>query len=149
MDPQSRPRQDYTCAPRSGSRNRPRANYELCQELLEPCSKTPQELGSAREYLVPLDTRGGRQSNSLRRIGTRDAHGHVHTEPRPSGRGHNLVIMLNWLVVGVGDITTKRVIPAILAETRSKLIGIVTRDPRKAEAYGVPSWSRLDDALVE
>jgi 1,5-anhydro-D-fructose reductase (1,5-anhydro-D-mannitol-forming) len=57
--------------------------------------------------------------------------------------------MLNWLVVGVGDITTKRVIPAILAETRSKLIGIVTRDPRKAEAYGVPSWSRLDDALVE
>jgi predicted dehydrogenase len=61
----------------------------------------------------------------------------------------NLEIMLNWLVVGVGDITTKRVLPAILAEPRSTLTGIVTRDPGKAESYGVPSWSRIEDALAE
>ena len=57
--------------------------------------------------------------------------------------------MLKWLVIGVGDITTKRVLPAILAEKRSKLAGIVTRDPRKAEAYGVPGWTDLPRALAE
>jgi 1,5-anhydro-D-fructose reductase (1,5-anhydro-D-mannitol-forming) len=55
--------------------------------------------------------------------------------------------MLNWLVIGIGDITTKRVLPAILAEPQSKLIGIVTRDPRKAESYGVPAWHTIEDAL--
>src|SRR3984957_10585961 len=57
--------------------------------------------------------------------------------------------MLRWLVIGIGDITTKRVLPAILAEPRSKLVGIVTRDSRKAEPYGVPAWSNLEDALAE
>jgi len=57
--------------------------------------------------------------------------------------------MLNWLVIGIGDITTKRVLPAILAEPRSNLTGIVTRDPRKAEFYGVPAWNNLEDALSE
>lgn len=57
--------------------------------------------------------------------------------------------MLNWLVVGIGDITTKRVLPAILAEPRSKLVGIITRDARKAEPYGVPAWGDLKDALAE
>jgi 1,5-anhydro-D-fructose reductase (1,5-anhydro-D-mannitol-forming) len=57
--------------------------------------------------------------------------------------------MLNWLVIGVGDITTKRVLPAILAEPRSKLTGIVTRDPQKAQAYGVPAWNNLEDALAQ
>ena len=56
--------------------------------------------------------------------------------------------MLSWLVVGVGDITRKRVLPAILTEPRSKLAGIVTRDPTKAVAYGVPSWPDLDSALA-
>jgi 1,5-anhydro-D-fructose reductase (1,5-anhydro-D-mannitol-forming) len=56
--------------------------------------------------------------------------------------------MVNWLVVGIGDITTRRVLPAILAEPRSKLVGIVTRDARKAEAYGVPAWSDLEDGLA-
>jgi 1,5-anhydro-D-fructose reductase (1,5-anhydro-D-mannitol-forming) len=55
--------------------------------------------------------------------------------------------MLSWLVVGIGDITRKRVLPAILAEPRSRLAGIVTRDPAKAEAYGVPSWPDLASAL--
>jgi len=57
--------------------------------------------------------------------------------------------MLNWLVIGIGDVTTKRVLPAILAESRSRLIGIVTRDPRKAESYGVPAWTNLEDALAQ
>jgi 1,5-anhydro-D-fructose reductase (1,5-anhydro-D-mannitol-forming) len=56
--------------------------------------------------------------------------------------------MLSWLVVGVGDITRKRVLPAILAEPRSRLAGIVTRDPAKAEPYGVRSFSDLDSALA-
>ena len=47
--------------------------------------------------------------------------------------------VLNWLVIGVGDITRKRVLPVILAEPRSRLAGIVTRDPAKAGPYGVPA----------
>jgi 1,5-anhydro-D-fructose reductase (1,5-anhydro-D-mannitol-forming) len=57
--------------------------------------------------------------------------------------------MVSWLVVGIGDITRKRVLPAILAEPRSRLAGIVTRDPVKAEPYGVKSWSDLTAALAE
>jgi predicted dehydrogenase len=55
--------------------------------------------------------------------------------------------MLQWLVAGVGDISRKRVLPAVLSEPRSKLSGIVTRDPAKAEAYGVPSWTDFASAL--
>ena len=57
--------------------------------------------------------------------------------------------MIRWLVVGVGDITTKRVLPAILNEPRSRLTGIVTRTPLKADIYGVPAWTSLDAALVD
>lgn len=57
--------------------------------------------------------------------------------------------MLNWLVIGVGDITRKRVFPAIQAEPRSRLYGIVTRDPAKAGALGVPAWATLDNALAD
>jgi 1,5-anhydro-D-fructose reductase (1,5-anhydro-D-mannitol-forming) len=57
--------------------------------------------------------------------------------------------MLRWLVVGIGDITTKRVLPAILSEPRSQLAGIVTRDPAKAAPYAVPAWQDLSAALVE
>ena len=56
---------------------------------------------------------------------------------------------LDWLVIGVGDITRKRVLPGILAEPRSRLAGIVTRDPAKAVPYGVPSWVSLEAALAE
>jgi len=55
--------------------------------------------------------------------------------------------MLKWLVIGIGDITTKRVIPAIQAEERSELRGIVTRDPAKALAYGVEAFIDLESAL--
>ena len=44
--------------------------------------------------------------------------------------------MLNWLVIGIGDITIKRVLPAILSEPRSRLVGFVTRFREKAKAYG-------------
>ena len=57
--------------------------------------------------------------------------------------------MLNWLVIGVGDITRKRVIPAIQAESRSRLHRIVTRDPAKASGFGVKGWPTLDEALAE
>ena len=54
---------------------------------------------------------------------------------------------LKWLVIGIGDITTKRVIPALRAEKRSELWGIVTRDPAKAAPYGVRVFTDLDGAL--
>lgn len=55
--------------------------------------------------------------------------------------------ILNWLVVGVGDITTKRVIPAILAENRSRLYAILTRIPAKAERFGAKVFTDLNQAL--
>jgi 1,5-anhydro-D-fructose reductase (1,5-anhydro-D-mannitol-forming) len=57
------------------------------------------------------------------------------------------VRMLNWIVIGIGDITRKRVIPAIQAEPRSQLYGLVTRDPAKAAEYGVRAWATLEEAL--
>jgi predicted dehydrogenase len=58
--------------------------------------------------------------------------------------------MLNWLVVGIGDITRKRVLPAILAEPRSRLYALLTRDPRKAEAYpGALVFTGLAEALAD
>jgi predicted dehydrogenase len=58
--------------------------------------------------------------------------------------------MLNWLVIGIGDITRKRVIPAIQSEPRSSLYGVVTRDPAKAQAYpGTFAWTSLGDALKD
>ena len=57
---------------------------------------------------------------------------------------------VNWLVVGIGDITRKRVIPAIEAEGRSVLRGVVTRDLAKAEMYrGVAAWRTLEEALED
>jgi len=57
--------------------------------------------------------------------------------------------MLNWIVIGIGDIATRRVIPAIQSEPRSRLYGLVTRDPQKAIPYDVPSWTSLDEALSD
>ena len=52
-------------------------------------------------------------------------------------------------MIGVGDITRRRVLPAIAAASGGKLAGIVTRDPAKAAPYGVPAWTDLDRALRE
>ncbi|MEJ7609367.1 MAG: Gfo/Idh/MocA family oxidoreductase, partial [Bryobacteraceae bacterium] len=57
--------------------------------------------------------------------------------------------MLNWLVIGIGDISTKRIILAILAEPRSRLVGLVTRSADKAKVYGVRAWTSLESALQE
>lgn len=56
---------------------------------------------------------------------------------------------VNWLVIGIGDITRKRVIPAIQAEPRSNLYAVLTRTPHKADAYpGVRAYAELADALA-
>jgi predicted dehydrogenase len=57
--------------------------------------------------------------------------------------------MLRWLVAGVGDIAIKRVLPAILAEPRSQLAGLVTRNPANAARYGVPVWPDMQTALAQ
>jgi predicted dehydrogenase len=55
---------------------------------------------------------------------------------------------VHWLVVGIGDITRKRVIPAILAEPRSKLVGFLTRNPEKASAYPhTHAWGTFAEAF--
>ena len=57
--------------------------------------------------------------------------------------------MLNWIVIGIGDIATRRVIPAIQAEPRSRLYGIVTRHPgTNALNGGVRVWTSLEEALA-
>jgi predicted dehydrogenase len=56
--------------------------------------------------------------------------------------------MLNWLVIGIGDITRKRVLPAVLAQPRSRLYALLTRSPAKAAAYpGALVFTDLGDAL--
>ena len=55
--------------------------------------------------------------------------------------------MLQWLVVGIGDIATRRVIPAIQTEPRSSLAAVVTRQRNKAGSYEVPAFSSLEEAL--
>ena len=55
----------------------------------------------------------------------------------------------NWIVIGIGDIATRRVIPAIQAEARSRLYGLVTRDPAKAAAYDARVFTTLDEALAD
>jgi 1,5-anhydro-D-fructose reductase (1,5-anhydro-D-mannitol-forming) len=57
--------------------------------------------------------------------------------------------MLNWIVIGIGDITIRRVIPAIQAEPRSQLYGLVTRDPAKAAPFNTRVWATLDEALTD
>ena len=57
--------------------------------------------------------------------------------------------MLNWLVVGIGDIATKRVLPAIQAEPRSRLHGLVTRDAAKATPFRAKVWTSIDEGLAD
>jgi predicted dehydrogenase len=57
--------------------------------------------------------------------------------------------MVNWVVAGIGEIATRRVIPAIQAEPRSRLYGVVTRDPAKGARYGVKAWTDFGGALQD
>lgn len=54
---------------------------------------------------------------------------------------------VNWLLVGLGDVSFRRVIPAMQQESRSHLYGIVTRDPQKAVGFVPNIWSDLEIAL--
>ena len=57
---------------------------------------------------------------------------------------------INWVVAGVGDIARRRVIPAIQAERRSTLYGLVTRNPAKAEEYpGAKTWPTVEEAVQD
>lgn len=59
----------------------------------------------------------------------------------------------NWIVVGIGDIAIRRVIPAIQSESRSRLYGLVTRDAAKALPYATSDnariWPTLEEALAD
>jgi 1,5-anhydro-D-fructose reductase (1,5-anhydro-D-mannitol-forming) len=57
--------------------------------------------------------------------------------------------VLNWLVIGIGDITSRRVIPAILREERSRLCAILTRNLENAEHYDAVTFRDLDKALKD
>ncbi len=57
--------------------------------------------------------------------------------------------MVNWVVVGIGDIAARRVIPAIQAEPRSRLYGVVTRDLEKGARYNGKVWTSLAGALED
>lgn len=58
-------------------------------------------------------------------------------------------MVIHWLVAGVGDISVRRVIPAILSEPRSRLHAVVTSEPAKAEAYGVRAYADLEEGLAD
>jgi 1,5-anhydro-D-fructose reductase (1,5-anhydro-D-mannitol-forming) len=58
--------------------------------------------------------------------------------------------MVNWLVIGIGDITRKRVIPAIQEEPRSVFHSVLTRSPEKAVVYpGVCVHTSIGTALED
>jgi predicted dehydrogenase len=58
--------------------------------------------------------------------------------------------MVNWLVIGIGEVTRKRVIPAIQEEPRSVFHSVLTRNPRKAALYsGVQVHTSLESALAD
>jgi 1,5-anhydro-D-fructose reductase (1,5-anhydro-D-mannitol-forming) len=67
----------------------------------------------------------------------------------PQGTDDRDDAMLNWIVIGIGDIAIRRVIPAIQAKPRSRLYGLVTRDPAKAAPYKTKIWADLAEALTD
>ncbi len=57
---------------------------------------------------------------------------------------------LNLLVLGIGDITRRRVIPAIQSCPLTTLHSLLTRDPAKASAYpDARAFTSLDEALAD
>src|SRR5437762_9089438 len=56
---------------------------------------------------------------------------------------------LNWVVAGIGDITTNRVIPAIASEPRSELYGVISRDSAKGCRYASRVWNEFQAALED
>ena len=56
---------------------------------------------------------------------------------------------INWLVVGTGDIATKRVIPAIIAEPRSRLKAVCDTVKERAEAAAVGTGAAIYTELAQ
>jgi len=55
---------------------------------------------------------------------------------------------LHWVLAGIGDIARRRVIAAIQAEPRSRLLGFVTRDAAKAREFaGTRAWASIEEAV--
>ncbi|MBN8732784.1 MAG: Gfo/Idh/MocA family oxidoreductase [Acidobacteria bacterium] len=54
---------------------------------------------------------------------------------------------VRWVLAGVGDIATKRVLPAIQSEPRSELVGVVSRDGEKGRRWAPRVWGTVDEAL--
>ena len=58
--------------------------------------------------------------------------------------------IVRWMVIGIGDITQRRVLPAIIGNPRCRLEALVTRDPNKALAYApAQAFTTLERALLE
>jgi 1,5-anhydro-D-fructose reductase (1,5-anhydro-D-mannitol-forming) len=55
--------------------------------------------------------------------------------------------VIRWLVAGIGDIAVKRVLPAIQAEPRSELYGVVTRSPEKGRTWAAHVWTSFEQAV--
>ncbi len=56
---------------------------------------------------------------------------------------------VRWLVVGTGDIATKRVIPAIESERRSTLVAVCDKVEERAKAAATPRNARVHTDLSE
>ncbi len=55
---------------------------------------------------------------------------------------------LRWVLAGVGDIATKRVLPSIAAEPRSELVGVVSRNGEKGLSFAPRVWGTVEEALA-
>lgn len=63
-----------------------------------------------------------------------------------AGRSRSVV---HWLVVGMGDVALRRVLPALQREPRSVIHGVVSRDPAKGAKHAPRVWTDLQDALQD
>ncbi|MCC6293505.1 MAG: Gfo/Idh/MocA family oxidoreductase [Bryobacterales bacterium] len=55
---------------------------------------------------------------------------------------------LRWVLAGVGDIATKRVLPAIHSDPRATLEAVVSRSPDKGLAHAPRVFATVEDALA-
>src|SRR5688572_17704730 len=61
--------------------------------------------------------------------------------------------MVDWLLIGTGDIAQKRVAPALASSRNSRLVGVVGSDGARAHALAdrhgaMETYAHLDDALT-
>jgi len=56
---------------------------------------------------------------------------------------------MNWVLVGIGDVAVRRVLPVLKAEPRSTLYGVVTRNPARSGVHAPRTWAHLAEALKD